>query len=66
MQYLFPLIYLDPGSGSFLFQLLVAAAMGLGVTVIASWTKIKGWLGIKSKKNEEEDTETDDDESAAK
>jgi hypothetical protein len=53
-----PLPYLDPGSGSFLIQLLFAALAGLGVAVYSSWNKIKGWLGIKSKpKDEEEDDE---------
>lgn len=53
-----PLPYLDPGSGSFLIQLLIAALLGIGVAVRASWSKIKGWFGIKPK------TEEDDDESA--
>jgi len=53
-----PLPYLDPGSGSFLIQLLIAALLGLAVAVRASWSKIKGWFGIKSK------TDEDDDESS--
>ena len=65
MQYLFPLLYLDPGSGSFLLQMLFAAVLGLFGVIIASWSKIKGWFGIKSKTNEEV-TDKDDDESAAK
>ena len=65
MQYLFTLLYLDPGSGSFLIQLLIASLLGLSVAIGASWSKIKGWFGIKSKTNEE-DTDKDDDESEAK
>ncbi|NWG06269.1 MAG: hypothetical protein HXY35_06235 [Chloroflexi bacterium] len=57
-MYFAPLPYLDPGSGSFLIQLLLAALLGLGVAVRASWTKIKGWFGIKPKN----DNEDDDDE----
>ncbi len=53
-----PLPYLDPGSGSFLVQLAIAALLGLGVAFRASWGKIKGWFGIKSK------TDEDDDDSA--
>ena len=53
-----PLPYLDPGSGSFLIQLLIAALLGLAVAVRASWSKIKGWFGIKPK------TDEDDDESS--
>ena len=50
-----PLPYLDPGSGSFLIQLLFAALAGLGVAVYTSWNKIKGWFGIKSKPTEDDD-----------
>ena len=50
-----PLPYLDPGSGSFLIQLLIAALLGLGVAVRASWSKIKGWFGIKPKANDDDD-----------
>jgi hypothetical protein len=57
-----PLPYLDPGSGSFLFQLLIAALVGLGVAIRASWSRIKGWFGIKSPPQADDD----DDESEAK
>ncbi|MEW6083067.1 MAG: hypothetical protein AB1607_00580 [Chloroflexota bacterium] len=50
-----PLPYLDPGSGSFLIQLAIAALLGLGVALRASWGKIKGWFGIKSKPAEDDD-----------
>lgn len=52
-----PLPYLDPGSGSFLIQLLIATLLGLAVAVRASWTRIKGWFGIKPK-NDEDDNES--------
>ena len=53
-----PLPYLDPGSGSFLIQLLIAALLGIGVAVRASWSRIKGWFGIKSQpKADDEDDE---------
>jgi hypothetical protein len=53
-----PLPYLDPGSGSFLIQLLIAALLGLAVAVRASWSRIKGWFGIKSQpKADDEDDE---------
>ena len=54
-----PLPYLDPGSGSFLLQLLVAALLGLGVAIRASWGKIKGWFGIKPKPDEDDDESTE-------
>ena len=50
-----PLPYLDPGSGSFLLQLAIAALLGLGVAISASWSKIKRWFGIKPKADEEDD-----------
>jgi hypothetical protein len=50
-----PLPYLDPGSGSFLIQLLIAALLGIGVAVRASWSRIKGWFGIKPKPSDEDD-----------
>jgi hypothetical protein len=54
-----PLPYLDPGSGSFLLQLLIAALLGIGVAIRASWTKIKGWFGIKPKADEDDDESTE-------
>lgn len=36
-----PVFYLDPGSGSFLIQLLLAAVLGIGVAVRIYWAKIK-------------------------
>jgi len=53
------LAYLDPGSGSFLIQLLIAALLGLGIALRASWSKVKGFFGIKSE--DEEDAEDEED-----
>jgi hypothetical protein len=50
-----PMAYLDPGSGSFLIQLAIAALLGLGVALRASWGKIKGWFGIKPKPKDDDD-----------
>lgn len=46
--------YLDPGSGSLIIQIVVAALLGVGVAVRASWGKIKGWFGIKPKAEDDE------------
>jgi len=54
-----PLPYLDPGSGSFLIQLLIAALLGLGVAIRASWGRIKGWFGVKPKADEEDADESE-------
>jgi hypothetical protein len=53
-------LYLDPGSGSFLIQLLIATIAGLSIAVGANWSKIKRLLG--KKKNKVETTDEDDDE----
>jgi hypothetical protein len=53
-----PLPYLDPGSGSFIIQIAIAALLGLGVAIRASWGSIKKLLGMKPK-SEDEDVESD-------
>jgi hypothetical protein len=50
------LLYLDPGSGSFLIQLLIAGIAGLGIAIGANWAKLKRLLGKKKK------TETDEED----
>lgn len=55
-----PLLYLDPGSGSFIIQLLLAAALGLGVGIRIYWTKIKSLFG--GKKSEAKPTTDEEDE----
>ncbi len=52
------LLYLDPGSGSFLIQLLIAGVAGAGLAIAVSWQRIKRFFS-KKKKVEPED---DDDE----
>lgn len=55
------LAYLDPGSGSFILQLLIATLLGVGIALRASWGKIKGLFGIKSEADEDvEDEEADE------
>jgi hypothetical protein len=54
-----PLPYLDPGSGSFIIQIAIAALLGLGVAIRASWSKIKKYFGMKPK-SEDEDNDADD------
>ena len=54
-----PLPYLDPGSGSFIIQILIAVLLGLGVALRASWSKIKTYFGIKPKPEEEDDDSFD-------
>ena len=54
-----PLAYLDPGSGSFLIQILIAALLGIGVAIRASWSKIKKFFGkdrVDDENSEDGDT----------
>jgi len=52
-----PELYLDPGSGSVLLQLILAAVLGLGVVLRTQWSKIKSLFGGKDASQEDEDDE---------
>ena len=54
------LAYLDPGSGSFLIQLLIAALLGAGIALRASWGKIRKLFGGKPQVDEEDDEEDEE------
>jgi hypothetical protein len=41
--------YLDPGTGNFIFQLLIGGAIGALATIKIWWAKVVAWL--KPKKN---------------
>ena len=56
------LAYVEPGSGSFLLQLLIAALLGVGVALRASWGRIKGFFGIKSDEVDEDAEDEEDSE----
>ncbi len=47
--------YLDPGSGSILLQMVIAAALGAAFAVKVYWKRIKGALS-KKKSNDNTDT----------
>ena len=52
------LLYLDPGSGSFLIQLLIAGLAGAGIAIAVSWAKIKRWFN----RNKPVDADKDEDD----
>jgi len=54
--------YLDPGSGSFLLQLLIAGLAGMGLFIGASWKRIRRFFQKKKDQYtlEEEEEEYDD------
>ena len=56
------LIYLDPGSGSFLIQLLIAAIAGISIAIGANWSKVKRLLGKKKGKTGTDDEDDDDEQ----
>jgi hypothetical protein len=51
----FELAYIDPGSGSFIVQALVATAAGLAVAARRYWTQIRTFLGRPAAPAEDED-----------
>ena len=57
------LAYVDPGSGSFILQALVATLAGAAVVINAYWRKIKQLLGIGARERDDHaaDTKPDDD-----
>ncbi len=49
--------YIDPGTGSFLVQGIIAAIIGIGVTGKLFWAKIKAALTGKSIEEDDDDDE---------
>lgn len=53
--------YLDPGSGSLLIQLIIAALVGAGIFIRSRWEKVKNIFRKSSSEIEEKgDFEEDD------
>ncbi len=46
--------YLDPGSGSFIVQLVIAAIAGSAVLIKVYWKKIKGLFSRSSTKQDDD------------
>ncbi|GMR11351.1 MAG: hypothetical protein BMS9Abin28_2181 [Anaerolineae bacterium] len=55
-----PARYLDPGSGSYLLQLLIASALGAAFAVRLYWTRIKRYFSGIFGKSTDEDEENGD------
>ncbi len=53
-----PVAYLDPGSGSFLLQLLVAGLAALGIGLASQWKRIKQLF----RKNHTQPDDVDDED----
>lgn len=56
------LIYLDPGSGSFLIQLLIAAVAGAGIAIAVSWGRIKRFFSKNKHIDDGRDVDEDEDD----
>lgn len=56
MPYLRDQAYLDPGSGSFLVQLLIAGLLGMGFVIRRYWSKI---TSLFTRSDVEEDDDSD-------
>lgn len=52
--------YLDPGSGSFIIQALIAAGLGALLSVRIFWTRIRGKFGNTVSDDEDEDIDQSD------
>jgi len=46
--------YLDPGTGSMIVQALIAALVGVGITIKVYWAKIRYKISEKYSKSDEE------------
>ena len=55
----FAYAYLDPGTGSYVFQLLIAGAVGLGFLVKVYWNRIKLFFTRLFSKDETMDGQAD-------
>jgi len=53
-------LYLDPGSGSFLIQLIIASAVGAAFVIRSSWGKIKSFVNRLFKKTDLDETPNDE------
>jgi len=49
--------YLDPGSGSYLIQIIIASVAGLGYLTKLNWERIKNIFSKKEKKGAENEKE---------
>jgi hypothetical protein len=55
-----PALYLDPGSGSFILQVLLASLLGAAFAIKVYWTKIKSMF-TKTPPAEANDEETNEE-----
>jgi hypothetical protein len=54
-------LYLDPGSGSFLIQLIIASALGAALVFKTSWSRIKKFFNRNPAETSEIEDEPEDE-----
>ena len=57
-----PMAYLDPGTGSFLLQLLIAGLLAVGVLLRLFWSRISKFFGKSKSRQSSDDIEDDEDD----
>ncbi|MBK8608826.1 MAG: hypothetical protein IPL84_02435 [Chitinophagaceae bacterium] len=55
----FFLLYIDPGSGSYILQLIIAAVLGISIFFKNFWLSIKAFIFGKKPKDKEENDATE-------
>jgi len=54
------ILYIDPGSGSYLIQVIIAAVLGVAVYFRTIWAKIKAFFGGRKKAQEPDNPDEHD------
>ncbi|MEO7307610.1 MAG: hypothetical protein ABIR78_00100 [Ferruginibacter sp.] len=54
----FCLLYIDPGSGSYILQMIIAAVLGISFFFKNFWLAVKAFFTGKRPKKEEEEKDT--------
>ena len=54
-----PEAYLDPGSGSYLLQLLIAGALGALFALRLYWSRVKGFFSNIFSRSEDDEEQSD-------
>lgn len=60
-----PVLYLDPGSGSFILQLLLGVVVGLLVALKAYWGRLRGFFTRDDKLSAELEARDQDSDSTS-
>jgi len=47
--------YLDPGSGSFVFQIVISALLGAAVVLKTSWRRLRDFFSSSRRREDHED-----------